>query len=387
MKYQLFSVGYIRRWLKRLLLSVIGIFALVWSSVAHEVQPAIADLSFLQDSKYSISILLNLEAVIAGIEPDNDDTSQSENAPEYDRMRALSAEELETVFADFSPEFLAGLRLEADGLPLEARIQSVEIPETGDIDLARESTLTIVGDLPPGAETFTWGWVFQFGSSVIRIAGEEDNEAYSAYIVEGQLSDPLPITGSRARGFFDTVVNYIGVGYIHIIPRGIDHILFVVGLFLLSTRLRPLLWQITAFTLAHTISLALGITGLVVASPALVEPLIALSIVYVSVENIFTQKLTRWRPFVVFAFGLLHGLGFAGVLSEIGLPANQFVVGLISFNIGVELGQLSVIAVCFLVVGFWFSKTSWYHKFIVIPASLAIGAIAIWWFIERTFFV
>ncbi|MCF6302319.1 MAG: HupE/UreJ family protein [Devosiaceae bacterium] len=366
---------------------MVGTLALVWGSIAHEVQPAIADLSFLENGKYSVSILLNLEAVIAGIEPDNDDTSQSENAPEYDRMRSFSDEELKVVFEDFQEEFLGGLRLKADGVALGARIQDIQIPETGDIDLARETTLVISGDLPVNAKTFTWGWAFQFGSSVIRIAAEEDNEAYSAYIVEGQLSDPLPITGSRARGFLDTVTNYIRVGYIHIVPRGIDHILFVVGLFLLSTRLHPLLWQITAFTVAHTISLALGILGLVVVSPAIVEPLIALSIVYVSVENIFTQKLTRWRPFVVFAFGLLHGLGFAGVLSEIGLPDNQFAVGLISFNIGVELGQLSVIAVCFLLVGFWFSKTSWYHKFIVIPASLAIGAVAIWWFIERMFFV
>ncbi|HHG89479.1 MAG TPA: HupE/UreJ family protein, partial [Devosia sp.] len=119
--------------------------------------------------------------------------------------------------------------------------------------------------------------------------------------------------------------------------------------------------------------------------PAIVEPLIALSITYVCVENILTRKLTRWRPAVVFGFGLLHGLGFAGVLQEIGLAPDQFVTGLISFNIGVELGQLSIIAICFALVGIWFRNKSWYRAVVVVPASLVIGTIGAWWFIERVF--
>ncbi len=382
---QIYSLGYLRNMLKHVVLSVMSVLLLCGVSIAHEVQPAIADLSFNDDGTYTISIVLNLEAVIAGIEPENGDTSDSENAPEYDRMRLLSSGELAEIYLQFEDEFLEGLRLQADGLPLDASVRQVTIPPIGDTDLARESTMYVEGELPQDAQTFTWGWAQKFGSSVIRIGADEENEAYSAYIVEGQLSDPLQITGSRARSWAQTILNYISVGYVHIVPKGLDHILFVVGLFLLSTRLHPLLWQITAFTIAHTISLALGITGLVTVSPAIVEPLIALSIIYVAVENLFTQKLTRWRPFVIFGFGLLHGLGFAGVLQEIGLPQDQFVVGLISFNVGVELGQLSVIAGCFVLVGFWFAKTPWYHRFIVIPASLAIGALALWWFIERAF--
>lgn len=119
------------------------------------------------------------------------------------------------------------------------------------------------------------------------------------------------------------------------------------GLFLLSTRLTALLWQVTAFTLAHTVTLALGVTGVVAVAPAIVEPLIALSIVYIAAENLITKRLHPWRPVVVLCFGLLHGLGFAGVLEEVGLSANHFVTGLLAFNVGVELGQLAVIAVCF----------------------------------------
>ncbi|MCB1518816.1 MAG: HupE/UreJ family protein, partial [Hyphomicrobiaceae bacterium] len=93
--------------------------------------------------------------------------------------------------------------------------------------------------------------------------------------------------------------------------------------------------------------------------------------------------LTVWRPFVVFGFGLLHGLGFAGVLGEVGLPASEFITGLISFNLGVELGQLTVILVCFLVVGFWFGSKPFYRKLVVVPVSTIVGLIGLFWFVER----
>ena len=102
-----------------------------------------------------------------------------------------------------------------------------------------------------------------------------------------------------------------------------------------------------------------------------------------AVENLFTDRLQRWRPAVVFAFGLLHGLGFAGVLSEVGLARAQFVTGLIGFNLGVELGQLAVIAACFLGVGLWFRHRHWYRRAIAMPASAAVALVAAFWFVER----
>jgi hypothetical protein len=158
----------------------------------------------------------------------------------------------------------------------------------------------------------------------------------------------------------------------------------VVGLFLLSPSLRSLILQVTSFTVAHTIALALGFTGIVHVLPAVVEPLIAASIVYVCVENIMTDKLQKWRLVVVFCFGLLHGLGFAGVLLEIGVSSVHFFTALLSFNIGVELGQLTVIAGCFVVVG-WFRQMPWYRSVITIAASAVIGLIGTYWIIERTF--
>jgi hypothetical protein len=116
----------------------------------------------------------------------------------------------------------------------------------------------------------------------------------------------------------------------------------------------------------------------------MVEALIAASIVYVCIENIFLNKLSRWRPLIIFAFGLLHGLGFASVLGDVGLEPSSFVAGLIGFNVGVEVGQLAVIAACFLLVGFWFRNKPWYRNVITIPASILIALIAIYWVLERT---
>ena len=176
---------------------------------------------------------------------------------------------------------------------------------------------------------------------------------------------------------------YLNLGFTHILPKGADHILFVLGIFLLSTRLKPILFQVTAFTVAHTITLALTIYGLVSLSPRIVEPLIALSIVYVTVENIVTPELRPWRVALVFGFGLLHGMGFAGVLSELGLPRSEFLTALLCFNAGVELGQLTVIALASLLIGLPFRHKPWYRRRVVIPGSLAIAAIGLFWFVQR----
>ena len=142
--------------------------------------------------------------------------------------------------------------------------------------------------------------------------------------------------------------------------------------------------QVTSITLAHTVTLALAALGYVTIPASVVEPLIAASIVYVGIENLFARKLLPWRPFVVFCFGLLHGLGFASVLGEIGLNPARFVTGLVGFNIGVELGQLAVIAAAFLAVGWWAGNKPWYRSRIAVPASVVIALVGAYWFVERT---
>ena len=207
----------------------------------------------------------------------------------------------------------------------------------------------------------------------------------SDYLLNGSTSADIAVDASTTQSRGSVFLDYLQVGFEHIVPKGLDHILFVVGLFLLSNRLKPLLAQATCFTIAHSVTLALGALGVIRVAPAVVEPLIALSIVCVAFENIWTDRLTRWRPVVIFSFGLLHGLGFAGVLTEIGTTRYGFWAGLVAFNIGVELGQIAVIAVCFLTIGLWFGHETWYRRRITIPLSGAIATLASAWLLQRMF--
>lgn len=180
---------------------------------------------------------------------------------------------------------------------------------------------------------------------------------------------------------------YLKLGYTHILPEGFDHILFVVGLCLLSNKIKVILWQATAFTVAHSITLAMSMKSIIVAPSAVVEPIIALSILFVAVENLLLTELKPWRILLVFMFGLIHGMGFASSLNEIGLPRNKFLISILSFNIGVELGQISIILAVFLLIVRPFGNRIDYRKKIVYPLSIAIALIATYWTIQRVFFV
>ncbi len=180
---------------------------------------------------------------------------------------------------------------------------------------------------------------------------------------------------------------YLKLGYTHILPEGFDHILFVVGLCLLSNKVKVILWQATAFTVAHSITLALSMKSLIVAPSAVVEPIIALSILFVAVENLLLTELKPWRILLVFMFGLIHGMGFASSLNEIGLPRNKFLVSILSFNVGVELGQITIILAVFLLIVFPLGKTIGYRKKVVFPLSIIIALIALYWTVQRMFFV
>jgi len=179
---------------------------------------------------------------------------------------------------------------------------------------------------------------------------------------------------------------YMQMGITHIIPYGLDHILFVTGLCLLNTKFKTILWQATAFTVAHSITLALSMKGIFTLPSAIVEPIIALSILFVAVENILLSELKPWRIFIVFVFGLIHGLGFASSLNEIGLPRNQFSASILSFNVGVELGQIAIIALVYLLLIIPFRNKLTYKKTIAYPLSALIALVATYWTIERIFF-
>jgi hypothetical protein len=197
---------------------------------------------------------------------------------------------------------------------------------------------------------------------------------FFAHVIVQEL-DKLSVT--------DAAWVYLKLGYNHILPMGLDHILFVLSLFMLSPKLKPLLWQATAFTVAHSITLGLAMYHIISPPANIVEPLIALSILYVSLENIFSPRLKASRIGIVFLFGLVHGMGFAGALGKLGLPQDAYLLSLVMFNIGVELGQLTIILSAYFLMGKWFGNKSYYRRLIVIPVSAIIAIVSAVWTVQR----
>ena len=243
--------------------------------------------------------------------------------------------------------------------------------------------------LPPGETQALTRWLQNPGDAtrpfMWRAAMPPESEPTAT---DPDLESPLAQpdqTDVAPAGRLATLGQFLWLGFVHILPLGLDHILFVLGLYFLGSGWRALAAQITTFTIAHTTTLGLAAAGLVRVSPAIVEPLIALSIALVALENIFRPRIGPTRLIVVFAFGLLHGLGFAGVLSELKMPADQFFTALLAFNVGVDFGQLAVLALAFLTVG-WFHQKTWYRPALAIPACSLIAATGLYWTLERAFF-
>ena len=213
-------------------------------------------------------------------------------------------------------------------------------------------------------------------SGVLRDASE-------SFVVPDDAGGANVVTGTPAR---TVAARYVGLGIEHIL-RGTDHVLFVIGLFLLVGATRALVGTITAFTVAHSLTLAAAVLGIVTVPSAPVEALIAASIVLLARELLRTPDepptLARRFPWLVaFVFGLLHGLGFAGALAETGVPADQIPLALVSFNVGVELGQLAIVGTLLALA--WvapraFGRAAWGRT---VPAYV-LGAVASAWMIER----
>ncbi len=329
-----------------------------------------AGITFGSDATFRLDVILDAEHL-----PPAPAAASLEGA----RVMGLTPG-LETRFGPFVRAFLERSSLSFDGR--RVRPESATLVAEGDADSA--PTLRLAGTVPTGSKTFTFSSGLDVGTVVLRLAAPGMDEPMRQWLKGGETSRPFPL-GARVvpESRAAVVRGYFVMGFRHILPDGTDHILFVLGLFLLSPRLKPLLVQVTSFTAAHTLALALAALGFVSLSPRIVEPLIALSIVYVAVENVATRRLTPWRPAVVFAFGLLHGLGFAGALRQAGLPRPEIPAALLSFNAGVEGGQLVVILAAFAVLALPFRDRPWYRRRVVVPGSLLIAAVGLFWFVQR----
>jgi hypothetical protein len=252
------------------------------------------------------------------------------------------------------------------------------------------------------------GWAFFTGRILIdpvRTPGElrvvwTDEEDTELIIVVDDEVDPRIVSTSSGRssvllrvdadgqvatpGTTETGWGWLVSGYRHVLPLGLDHLLFIIGLFLLAPRWKPLLWQSLLFTLAHSITLALAVFGWVNLPEQPVEILIAASIAWIGFENLRMRELRPRRLFLVFGFGLLHGLGFASVLSEqlAMVPHERLALPLVWFNVGVEAAQVTVLAVAFLLWWPLRAKTVAIQRW----GSVVVALAGVGWVVERIFF-
>ncbi|MGZ4810868.1 MAG: HupE/UreJ family protein [Thermoanaerobaculia bacterium] len=336
---------------------------------AHDIGTTRIDVSFLPTRQYRIAITADGSTLLRQLE--------MQATP---RPLSYGTDPLAGALRSLAPELIRNCNATFDGKLSVPHLESVVVEPQGTV---RGATITLAGEVPANATTFTWSYGLAFGT--YSLALHNGNEPLVRQWIEGgSVSAPFPlhqaVVISRR---IDVIRTYLRLGFTHIVPEGMDHILFVVGIFLLSTRFRDVLMQVTAFTIAHSITLALTMYGIVSLSSRVVEPMIALSIMYVAVENIFTTRVHAWRVALVFSFGLLHGMGFASVLRTLQIPRSEFVSALVSFNAGVEIGQLTVIAAAWMLLAPWARRRDWYHRRVVVPISLAIATTGLYWAIQR----
>ena len=341
--------------------------------IAHELGTTRVSILLNDGKTYDVDVITDAAALVEKLEASNGESPVADLRP--DRLRAR--------LERFGEQFSRRVAVRFDASEVRPAITYAVSPGA-DAASSPVATIHLSGQIPPGATYFTWRYAWTFASYAVTVRRAATDNPTTEWLEGGQSSAPVALKApAPAIDRFGTARRYLALGFTHILPGGLDHVLFVLGIYLLSGRARSVLWQVSAFTVAHSITLGLSMYGLVSVSPRIVEPLIALSIAYVAIENMFLSELKSWRVALVFGFGLLHGMGFAGALRELGLPRSEFVPALLTFNVGVEAGQLAVIGTAFLLVGWYSADRIWYRSRIVVPASTLIACTAVYWTIQR----
>ena len=348
---------------------------------AHEFTITPVTIVIRGDGGFQAEVGLDADALALGLplEADSDEVAKG--------MRELGAGQFEAAVQDARDAVRGDIQIDFDSSRAEFEVQ---FPHHGTPAATEADPPTVLGALarltgkiPSDAQELTFRAPIRYKTVSLEIVSPNLETPFNVLLEPGQASPAFPLVDTGEVIPQQSVfVSYLKLGFTHIVPKGLDHILFVLGLFLLSTRWRPLLYQVTAFTVAHSVTLALSMQGVVSLPERFVETLIALSISWVAIENIATSELKPWRIALVFCFGLLHGLGFAGVLSELGMPEGRFLAALLSFNLGVELGQVSVVLMAFAALG-RFRHLEGYRRYVIYPCSGAIAATGLWWAVTR----
>lgn len=347
--------------------------ALLWLSpnplAAHAVFSVFTRIDIRSDTlTVQAAFIIPEIAQQLGLSPDPN-TGRVE-LPELQKQQDRIAEffldrwQLRADYFAVAPE-LVGISLSTN--PLEERLVVLTLQRTGmDPPSVLSISADFTNDVYPNYECLVR---INYQGKIWQVALSGENARATV-----ELTEEGPDWFLQFRSFLLLGIEHIFIGF--------DHILFLIGLIILGGRFLDLVKIVTAFTIAHSITLSLAALEWVTLPPAWVESAIALTIVYVATENFFLTHL-RYRWIITGLFGLVHGFGFANVLRNLGLPRSGLVASLLSFNIGVEIGQVLIVAIAMPAI--WWVHKSRYHRPMVWLVSAIILLFGLVWFLERTF--
>ena len=290
--------------------------------------------------------------------------------------RDLRMVELEGIFSNWVWLFFDGKRLDVQAHYIPADPTRIVSPDWPPL-----ATMRLTGTVPEGASTFSFAYGLVMDDYPMRMEGS-DGKPLVRWVKGDLESEPFAIQDITPPSRWSVVADYVRLGFLHILRNAADQILFVIGICLLGTSLRPTVAQASTFAVAQTLTLGLTVFGVLSLRSAIVGPMIALSVAYVAAENLFSSELKPGRLGLVFAFGLLQGVGFATVLGRLGLPSSSRTAAAVAFNAGVVGAEIVVIAITAAALG-WMRPREWYRRRAVVPASLFIACVGVYWAVTR----
>ena len=351
---------------------------------AHEIKPAVVEFNQF-NNQIDLTLKFNAESFLANIDASiHKETKESPNSNLYDEMRLLSSKKLKEKILNSADKIQNSIFLKTSDKALNLKLVDIVILEEKNIEKVRYTEILFESEIQNLKNSVTFETEKSLGPIIFRdfsnVLGNKEKPK-SQWLQAGAKTNPININIDEV-DYTNLIISAVWSGILHIIPYGFDHILFVLGLFFFSYKIKPLLIQVTTFTVAHSITLILGSLGYVSISSSIIESFIAASIIWIGVENLFRRNMNFSRTSVIFCFGLLHGLGFATMFKQIGLEGSDYFLNLLSFNIGIEIGQIATLLPLIFLIPI-FNRISWYRMLIAIPASVIIALFGANMFIDR----
>jgi hypothetical protein len=345
------------------------------SAIAHTFERTTTALRIDPARNFEATLRLDLDALALGVDPSID--------PEEAAKTLLAMNDAEFGVAEEGLRRMLSrrLRIRVDGKPVDFAISFPQFrprPERLGVEVFGLDVV-LAGRVPEGGGEILFFASRAFPAIELTFADLGTGRKEFHICLPGDECPRIKLTAGEANA---GLWNFVVIGFKHIVPLGLDHVLFVLALFLGGRDVKTLLIQTGLFTLAHSVTLALSTFGAVSLSPRIVEPLIALSIGVVGLENLLRKGVSRGRAAVVFLFGLLHGLGFAGILAGTPLPEGQRLAALLLFNLGVELGQVAVLGAAFF-LSMPFKDPNQYRRIVQRPVSLVLTVVGLVWAVSR----